>query len=118
MTQVWRWSNFPALQRALTKTAAVLGDVFVKVAERRPETDGPVTGVYLQDIAPSTVRWWDADERDFLTGIRIDTPRQTSVFKGDARRHTLVEVWRKPVSYTHLDVYKRQAFARPLQVYR
>lgn len=95
VTQVWRWSNFPALRRVLTRTAAVLGDVFVKVAERRPETDGPVTGVYLQDIAPSTVRWWDADERDFLTGIRIDTPRQTSVFKGDARRHTLVEVWRK-----------------------
>ena len=93
--QVWRWSNFPALRRALTRTAAVLGDVFLKVAERRPEAGEGPTGVYLQDIAPSVVRWWDADERDFLTAIRIDTPRLTSVFTGEERRHTLVEVWRK-----------------------
>lgn len=93
--QVWRWSNFATLKRKLTTTAAVLRDVFVKVAERTPVADAPPTGVYLQDIQPSTVRWWDADERDFLTGIRIDTPRLTSVFTGAARRHVLVEVWRK-----------------------
>lgn len=93
--QVWRWSNFSALKRALTTTAAVLGDVFVKVAERAPRPDEPPTGVYLQDIQPATVRWWDADERDFLTGIRIDTPRLTSIFTGEERRHVLVEVWRK-----------------------
>lgn len=95
VTQVWRWSNFPALRRSLSRTAAVLGDVFLKVAERRPVADMPPTGVYIQDIAPPAVRWWDADERDFLTGIRIDTPRLASVFTGESRRHTLVEVWRK-----------------------
>lgn len=95
VAQVWRWSNFAALKRALTTTAAVLGDVFVKVAERAPVADAPPAGVYLQDIQPSTVRWWDADERDFLTGIRIDTPRLTSIFSGEERRHVLVEVWRK-----------------------
>lgn len=93
--QVWRWSNFAALKRVLTTTAAVLGDVFVKVAERVPAADSPPTAVYMQDIQPSTVRWWDADERDFLTGIRIDTPRLTSIFSGEDRRHVLVEVWRK-----------------------
>jgi len=95
VTQVWRWSNFPALRRALSRTAATLGDVFLKVAERRPVADEPPTGVYMQDIAPSAVRWWEADERDFLAGIRIDTPRLTSVFSGVERRHVLVEVWRK-----------------------
>lgn len=95
VAQVWRWSNWPALQRALVTMAAVLGDVFVKVAERVPVEGEPPTAVYMQDILPSTVRWWDADERDFITGIRIDTPRLTSIFSGEERRHVLVEVWRK-----------------------
>lgn len=93
--RIWRWSNFPTLRRTLSTTAGALGDVFLKVAERRPADDAPPTAVYLQDILPSTVRWWDADERDFLTGIRIDTPRLTSIFTGEERRHVLVEVWRK-----------------------
>ena len=49
----------------------------------------------MQDIQPQNVRWWDADERGFLTAIRIDTMRLESVFTGEKRRHTLVEVWRK-----------------------
>ena len=95
VARLWFWSNFPTLKRNLTTTAAVLGDTFLKVAERRPAVDADPTGVYMQDINPSTVRWWDADERDYLTAIRIDTPRLTSVFTGEERRHTLVEVWRK-----------------------
>lgn len=97
--QIWEWSNFETMKAALTRTAAVMGDVFVKVAERRETVDwgdaGTTTAVYLQDIPPETVRWWEADERDFLTGIRIDTPRLTSIFTGEERRHTLVEVWNK-----------------------
>lgn len=95
VARLWFWSNFPTLKRNLTTTAAVLSDVFLKVAERRPDADADPTGVYMQDINPSTVRWWDADERDYLTAIRIDTPRLTSIFTGEEKRHTLVEVWRK-----------------------
>ncbi len=92
---IWRWSNWPQLRRDLTVTAAVLSDVFVKVAERTRTAEEPATAVYMQDIPPQTVRWWDADERGYLTGIRIDTPLQTSIFTGEERRHVLVEVWRK-----------------------
>ena len=79
----------------LTRTAVVMEDAFMKVAEKRRSDEGDVTTVYMQDIDPRSVIWWEADERDFLTGIRIDTPRLTSVFTGEERRHTLVEVWRK-----------------------
>ena len=92
---LWRWSNWPQLRRDLVVTGAVLGDVFVKVAERAPSAEQPATAVYMQDIPPQSVRWWEADERGYLTAIRIDTPRQTSVFSGAERRHVLVEVWRK-----------------------
>ena len=92
---LWRWSNYPQLRRDLTVTAAVLRDVFVKVAERAASTEEPATGVYMQDIPPQNVRWWDVDERGFLTAIRIDTPRVSSIFDGEERRHILVEIWRK-----------------------
>jgi len=91
-----QWSNWEQLRRDLTVTAATLGDVFLKVAERQPSPEeGATTAVYMQDIQPQNVRWWDADERGFLTGIRIDTARLESVFTGDKRRHTLIEIWRK-----------------------
>lgn len=108
--QIWRWSNFPALKRELTRTAATMGDTFLKVAERRLDEESPATAVYLQDVMPHTVRWWDADERDFLTAIRIDTPRLTSVFTGTERRHTLVEVWRKqwPDGFAGVRYYETQ----------
>lgn len=95
VAQVWEWSNFHDLRRQLVRTAAVLGDVFVKVAEKRPIDDEPVTAVYMQEIDPRRVVWWEADERGFLTAVRIDTPRLYSVFTGEERRHTLVELWRK-----------------------
>lgn len=90
-----RWSNWEQLRRDLTVTAAVLQDTFLKVAERQPSAEEGTTAVYMQDIQPQNVRWWDADERGFLTAIRIDTMRLESVFTGEKRRHTLVEVWRK-----------------------
>lgn len=99
IAQVWVWSNWAVLQRELVETAAVLSDTFVKVAERQDdgdtEADGETTAVYMQNIPPETVRWWEADERGYLTAIRIDTPRLTSVFTGKEYRHTLTEVWRK-----------------------
>lgn len=97
--QLWGWSNWAAFQRELVETAAVLSDTFVKVAERQAdgdnELDGETTAVYMQNIPPETVRWWEADERGYLTAIRIDTPRLTSIFSGEEKRHTLTEVWRK-----------------------
>jgi len=95
IAQVWEWSNMASLSGKLTETAAVFGDVFLKVAERVPVPEEKPTAVYMQSVPPEQVRWWSGDERDFLTGIRIDTPRLTSIFTGAERRHTLVEVWRK-----------------------
>ncbi len=96
---VWGWSNFHVFKQDLVETAEVLGRVFVKVAERQDDGDtdegGVTTAVYLQNIPPESVQMWEADERGFLTAIRIDTPRRTSIFTGEERRHMLVEFWRK-----------------------
>ncbi len=92
---LWQWSNFDVLRRDIVTTAAVLQDVFLKVAERMAADGQSPSAVYMQDIPPQSVRWWDVDERGYLTGIRIDTERLESIFGRPARRHTLVEVWRK-----------------------
>ncbi len=77
---VWAWSNFPRLTEQLVETAAVLSDTFVKVAEK---IDGEqVVGVYLQELPPETVRSVTTDERGYVTAIRIDTPRRSSVLTG------------------------------------
>ena len=89
------WSNFQTLRGAFVEAAVVFSDAFLKVAEKRGGGDDMTTAVYMQDISPLSVAWWEADERGFLTAARIDTPRLTSVFSGTERRHTLVEVWRK-----------------------
>lgn len=97
VTQVWQWSNFLRLTEGLVETAATLSDSFVKVAEKTApaEEGGAVTAVYLQDIPPETVRSVATDERGFVTAVRIDTPRRESVFTQEARRHVLVEYWKK-----------------------
>lgn len=94
VAQIWEWSNYQTLRGQLTETAAVFRDAFLKVAERRIG-DNPVSAVYMQDIDPRRVVWWEADERGFLTAVRIDTMRLNSIFTGEERRHTLVELWRK-----------------------
>ena len=92
--QVWQASNFGRLTEGLVETAAVLSDTFVKVAERADEA-GVATAVYLQEVAPEHVRSLTVDERGYVTAVRIDTPRQESVFDGRAERHVLVEYWKK-----------------------
>ena len=93
--QVWQWSNFGRLAEELVETAAVLSDAFVRVAEKVDADTGETTAVYLQVIPPETVRSVVTDERGFVTSIRIDTPRQESVFGTEARNHVHVEFWRK-----------------------
>lgn len=94
IAQIWEWSNYQTLRGELTEAAAVFRDAFLKVAERRVGEE-PVSAVYMQDIDPRRVVWWEADERGFLTAIRIDTARLDSIFGTEAKRHTLVELWRK-----------------------
>ena len=68
------------------------GDVFIKAVERLDEA-GVTQGVYLQLLPVDSVRRCVVDERGYVEGLRIDTPRMESAFGGRTREHTHVEIW-------------------------
>lgn len=98
ISRIHEWSNFVMLKQELVRTAAVCGDVLIKVAERAAssqEEEEQVVSVYLQQLPLGSVRYCRADERGIVQEIRIDTPRMTSIFRTADREHVVVEIWRK-----------------------
>jgi len=91
--QVWTWSNWGSEKQAAARWFACYGDMFVKVATRENEIGEPVR-VFLQNLEPQYVTDFDADERGYLTYIRIDIPQQRR--DGDeVKAYTHTEVWTK-----------------------
>jgi len=85
INQLWRWSNWAAQKQVAARWHALYGDLFIKVAQTAPAQQAPdeiyegltpSTGrVYFQLIEPRYVWEFDADERDYLTYLRVDIPR-------------------------------------------
>ena len=91
--QVWTWSNWAAEKQAAARWFACYGDMFLKVATKSDDQGRPVR-VFLQNLEPQYVTEFDADERGYLSYVRIDIPRQRRV--GDELKHYLhTEVWTK-----------------------
>lgn len=94
INQVWLMSNWGTEKQAVARSFPMYGDLFLKVATRSDAT-GAVNRVYLQSLEPQTVTDFDADERSYLTYIRIDTPQTERNAKGEIKPYTLTEVWDK-----------------------
>lgn len=91
--QVWDWSNWNARKQVYARNSAMLGDQLIKVATRSNASD-EVERVYLRLIEPEHLTDFDTDERDFLTYVRLDVPRQRR--NGDkTEQYTHTEVWDK-----------------------
>lgn len=91
--QVWTWSNWGAEKQAAARWFACYGDMFLKVATKSDDAGTPVR-VFLQNLEPQYVTEFDADERGFLTYVRIDIPRQRR--SGDeVKAYVHTEVWTK-----------------------
>ncbi len=85
-------SNWMVLRQEIVENAATFEDVFLKAATRVDEI-GAASGVFLQLLPVTSIRRCEVDERGYVRGLRIDTPRFDSIFGGRAREHTLVEIW-------------------------
>lgn len=91
--QVWTWSNWGSEKQTAARWFACYGDMFIKVATLEDAAGRP-TRVFLQNLEPQYVTEFDADERGFLTYVRIDIPQQRRV--GDELKPYLhTEVWTK-----------------------
>lgn len=89
--QLWQWSNWAIEKQTCARWFANYGDMFIKVATKGE----PVNRVFLQNIEPEYVTDFDADERGYLTYIRMDIPRTRRNAEGKLERYTHTEVWTK-----------------------
>jgi hypothetical protein len=92
--QLWEWSNWGSEKQAAARSFAMYGDMFLKVATRS-DTLNTISRVYMQNIEPQSVTDFDADERGYLTYIRIDVPQTRRKANGKVEAYTLTEIWRK-----------------------
>lgn len=91
--QVWTWSGWSAAKQVAARWFACYGDWFTKVVVKR-DAGGAPQSVYFQIIDAQYVTDLDADERGFLTFLRIDLPRRKR--EGDGvKSYTYTEVWDK-----------------------
>jgi hypothetical protein len=91
--QVWTWSNWSSEKQTAARWFATYGDMFLKVAAKN-DANGRAARVYLQNIEPQYVTDFDADERGYLTYVRIDIPQRRRM--GDqVKPYTHTEVWTK-----------------------
>lgn len=88
--QVWKWSNFSNNSVVMSRTLAITGDCFIKVAQSEQRDR-----VYLQMIQPEYVIDWDEDERANITFIRVEIPMTERGADGKASSYTHVEAWSK-----------------------
>lgn len=91
--QLWQWSNWGSEKQAVARSFPEYGDLFLKIATRS-END-KVIRVYMQNLEPQAVTDITADERGYLTYIRLDTPQQRRMEDGKLKPYTLTEVWDK-----------------------
>lgn len=104
--QVWTWSNWAAEKQAVARTFPLYGDLFLKVATRS-DSQGQVSRVYIQHLEPQSVTAFDADERGYLTFIRLDVPQQRRKQDGKTESYTLTEVWDKGAQSYRLWEHKK-----------
>lgn len=93
LQDLWQWSNWNSEKQATARSFAMYGDLFLKVATK---SEGErVSRVYLQNVEPQTVTDFSADERGYLTYVRIDVPQVRRLADGKTEPYTLTEVWDK-----------------------
>lgn len=88
--QIWTWSNWASKKQVAARTCAELGDLFLKIVQ---SDDGQ--RVYFQRIEPEHIPDFDADERGFVTWIRVDTPKLRRLSDGRLSPYIHTEVWDK-----------------------
>lgn len=91
--QVWKWSNWGAKKQPAARWFANFGDMFIKVASNGG-ADAPADKVFLQLLKPAHVTDIQADERDYLTFVRIDIP-QSKLQDGRRMKYFHTEIWDK-----------------------
>lgn len=87
ISRIWRWSNWAQKRQVQVRTAAIAGDAYLKVNQAGTEQD---PRVYISVVDPIHVTEREADERGYITRLRVDVPQDTAA-SGVPIWHT--EIW-------------------------
>jgi hypothetical protein len=108
--QVWAWSNWQRRMPECARTTGLYGESYLKVAADRERGR-----VWFELIEPRYVWDYEADERDYLTWLRLDVPKcETNYETGERRRYTRTEVWSKDEGTYRIWEADGDAYGRPL----
>jgi hypothetical protein len=89
--QIWKWSNWHQRRRVASRWLSMYGNLYIKIASSEDESR-----VYFQLIDPRYVTYFETDERDYFTYLRMDTPQERrSDDNKDLETYTVTEVWDK-----------------------
>lgn len=91
--QVWKWSNWGVKKQPAARWFSNFGDLFIKVASNG-SAGVPADKVFHQLLKPAYVTDMRADERDYLTFVRIDIP-QSRMVDGRWKSFYHTEIWDK-----------------------
>lgn len=91
---IWDWSNMQANKSVQTRRMTLYGDKWWRISTRHRPEDNTVTRVYEQPIWPGNITDFEADERGFITYVRMDIP-QSRIVNRQVQRWTYTEEWSK-----------------------
>jgi hypothetical protein len=89
--KIWKWSNWHQRRRVASRWLSMYGNLYIKIASSEDESR-----VYFQLIDPRYVTYFETDERDYFTYLRLDTPQERrSDDDKELETYTVTEVWDK-----------------------
>lgn len=108
--QIWAWSNFGAKRQMFARRYAMLGNLFLKVAQT-PDKQR----VFFRYLDP---RWvtrflFDDQDRGYLVYIRLDIPVSQIDANGDDQSSYVTEIWDKGADHYIRWEHKQGAGASP-----
>jgi hypothetical protein len=109
MQKIYTWSNWNTEKQAAARSAAMLGDMVIKVATvYEGET---MKRVFMQNIDPACMTEVSVDERSYLTYVRTDIPQLRRDNLGKEIRYYVTEVWDKATGIMRQWVHEQTAYS-------
>lgn len=108
--KVWEWSNFGARRQTYARRYAMLGNLFVKVAQTADKSR-----VFFRYLDP---RWvtrhlFDEQDRGYLIYIRLDIPQTRINARGEEEDFWITEIWDKAADRFQRWQHESGADAKP-----
>lgn len=84
------WSNWGQTQRVASRWDGIYGNVFIKISSSEDNER-----VYRQLLDPKYITYFEKDQREFFTYLRMDIPQQRRIADGELESFVYTEIYDK-----------------------